>query len=142
MNRQVTFVNAHVTYATAEILDCTTTLASDIAPYGAVTGGELVIREHLKEMRLDASQPRLLDETGEIIPDTHFRSDEDYGEWETSPGYGTYLQAWCLTLGDFHTTDEGSRTCYDMPLIESLFRSGCCRRIGFFERRAREPSLW
>ena len=41
-------------YARAEILECSTTLVSSEAPFGAVTGGELVIRGHLKEVRLHA----------------------------------------------------------------------------------------
>jgi hypothetical protein len=143
MNGEVTFVTSNEIYATAEILDCRTTLVSKDAPFGAVTDGELVIRGYLKMVRLDTSKWKLLDESGEIVPGTYIKSDGDYGKWETLPGHGTCLEVRCLTLGNTPLYTDGiSRKCHAMVLIESPIRPGCYRRIGFLEADSEKPPFW
>jgi hypothetical protein len=47
----------------AEILHCSTTLASETAPYGAVTDGEPIINGYLKEVRLGSNGETIFDLT-------------------------------------------------------------------------------
>jgi hypothetical protein len=143
-------------YARAEILECSTTLVSSEAPFGTVTGGELVIQGHLKEVRLHAGRGEILDDKGSVIPDTTFRSDGDYGDWETSHGYGACIQVWCLVLGDsywrtniddyyrgggYHPS-KVSKECRAMVLIKSPLWSNCYRRIGFLRAGVDYPPYW
>jgi Heterokaryon incompatibility protein (HET) len=153
MNGEVTFSGGNVR---AEILKCATTLVSNEAPFGAVTGGELAIRGHLKEVQLDPGRRKILDDEGSEIPDAWFRSDGDYGDWETSPGYGACVKVWCLTLGDGqgpvkyeeknrrgdYYVNEASRRCHAMVLIKSAHRSSCYRRIGFVNADTDGPPYW
>jgi hypothetical protein len=52
INGEVSFDYSNSIYATAETVDCSVTVVSDKAPFGAVTGGELVIRGYLKEVQV------------------------------------------------------------------------------------------
>jgi hypothetical protein len=102
INGGVSFDYSNSTYATAEIVDCSVTLVSDKAPFGAVTGGELVIRGYLKEVQVHKRRG-LLDGTGESLP-ARFTSD---GDEETLRGNGKALPAWVLTLGNTpHLADD------------------------------------
>ena len=153
---EVTYRGGNNEYARAEILECSTTLVLNEAPFGAVTGGELVIRGHLKEVRLDTVQGKFLDYEGSVIPDATFSSDGDYGNWETSHGYGTCLQAWSLVLCDRHWRtnyddlyrgggyhpSKVSKECRAMVLIKSPLRSNCYRRIGLLTAGVDYPPYW
>jgi hypothetical protein len=94
INGEVSFDYSNSTYAMAEIVDCSITLVSDKVPFGAVTGGELVIRGYLKEVQVHKRRG-LLDGTGESLP-ARFTSG---GDEETLRGKGKALSAWILILG-------------------------------------------
>jgi hypothetical protein len=154
MNGQITYSGGNGERGRAEIVKCSTVLVSNEAPFGAVIGGELVIRGHLKEVRLDAGQRKILDDEGSVIPDAWFKSDGDYGDWGTSSG--SCVQVWCLVLGDAqggtkyeeryrkgdYYLNEESRDCRAMVLIKSPDRSCCYRRIGFLKASADQRPYW
>ncbi|KAL7932076.1 heterokaryon incompatibility domain-containing protein [Trichoderma chlorosporum] len=148
--------NSNTDYARAEIVSCKTTPVSDENPFGAVTGGELVIRGHLNKLWIDvgeATSSKLFDNEGVVIPDAEFISDGGTGDWKWSR-----TAVLCLVLGDrvgaimhrdypnccpnYITRCPESIRCRMMVLIESSDQEGCYERIGLAKAETYKKPLW
>ncbi|KAL7903855.1 heterokaryon incompatibility domain-containing protein [Trichoderma velutinum] len=143
-------------YARAEVVSCKTTPVSDKNPFGAVTGGELVIRGHLNKLWINTGESitsELFDEEGAAIPDAEFVSDGGSGDWNRSR-----TAVLCLVLGDkisatrhwnypnccpnYITRCPQARKCRMMVLVESSDREGCYQRIGLAKAETYERPCW
>lgn len=156
MKGELQYDNGNTDYARAEVMLCKTTPVSDKNPFGAVTGGELVIRGHLNERWLDANEattPVLFDNEGAVIPDTEFISDGGSGDWNRSR-----TAVLCLVLGDkpgaimhrnyphcclnYKTMCPQLTRCRMMVFVERLDWEGCYQRIGLVKAETYERPLW
>ncbi|PTB47615.1 hypothetical protein M431DRAFT_526026 [Trichoderma harzianum CBS 226.95] len=156
MKGELQYDGGNTDYARAEVISCKTTPVSDRNPFGAVTGGKLVIRGHLNKLWLDASESngrKLFDNDGNAIPDVEFISDGGSGDWN-----GSRTAVLCLVLGDkpyatrhsnypnccpnYITRCPQSIKCRMMVLVESSDRVGCYQRIGLAKAETYERPLW
>jgi hypothetical protein len=156
MKGELQYDGGNTDYARAEVVSCKTTPVSDKNPFGAVTGGELVIRGHVNKLWLDAGEatrPELFDNEGAAIPDAEFISDGGSGDWKRSR-----TAVLCLVLGDkpggtrhrnypnccpnYITMCPQSTRCRMMVLIESSDQDGCYQRIGLAKAETYERPCW
>ncbi|CAM1503231.1 Fc.00g080070.m01.CDS01 [Cosmosporella sp. VM-42] len=136
---EIAFLGNNEVYATAEVGDCRVDLVSPEAPYGGVRGGELVIRGHFKELKLDV-EGRIIDLSGKELPDADFSVD---GGAETRLDFADISQAWCLTLGYAPVYQDGTgRKCYSLIVIADKYRLGFYRRVGFLQLRVDAAPFW
>jgi hypothetical protein len=69
MNGEQHYDGGNTDYARAEVNSCKTTLVSEKNPF-EVTGGEIVIRGHLKKVWLDLEDTKLLDDEDFLTPNS------------------------------------------------------------------------
>ncbi|KAK8085533.1 HET-domain-containing protein [Apiospora hydei] len=135
----------------AEVISCKTILVSDGNPYGEVTGGELVIRGYLQQVRVIRGAPSrspLFDEYGQEYESSHF-SDDDVRFPHVDPraAGSQRVEAWCLLLidqpgGCWNYIEEfpHNNWCEMMVLVKTDNRKGhLYKRIGVAFAKAKNP---
>ncbi|KAL7966585.1 heterokaryon incompatibility domain-containing protein [Trichoderma sp. SZMC 28014] len=156
MKGELHYDRGNTDYARAEVVSCKTTPVSDENPFGAVTGGELVIRGHVNKLWLIGGEPfarKLFDNKDKAIADVEFISDGGLEDWN-----GRRTAVLCLVLGDkpgsvmhrdypsccpnYVTRCPESTRCRMMVLVESLDREGCYERIGLAKAETYKKPCW
>ncbi|KAE9373668.1 HET-domain-containing protein, partial [Stipitochalara longipes BDJ] len=134
---------------TAEVLACSVMHESVQAPFGAVRGGELIVRGYLKEMQLTSSNKLLREvQTGRRIVVEYQSDGYQYTDGYKLKFFGDRksIQVWCLTLGnsppDMFDVTEGGRICQAILLIRSRDYTGCYQRLGFIQDSDAPPFWW
>ena len=123
-----------------EILHCSTRLASEAAPYGAVTYGELIIRGHLKEVQLNmhkrivfyVDHPDV--EHHGLVPDVRVTSNVEMSSRSGRARPEDYESTWFLIFG-MPSEEFGL-------ILGKLPSQDCYQRIAWFSSDPGNPPFW
>lgn len=127
-------VVGRIHFASADILDCHTTLSYHGGPFGSITSHKLIIKSYLKEIFLSNCASTISDVRGKPLSNLWFERDGSRSFGGSSPNDNS-TRAWCLALGGTRHDDQNITVWDAMVIMKSLVSPGCYERVGYVRGR-------